>query len=274
MKIKTFLGSLLMAACMVGTPSCKDETFPPITLTLNVDGEVPQSEYDTNTITLSPFKREGSSLYIQGGNGLYQIESEPDTKVADYRFNGRNQLTILPQYDEQGKPITGETSMTISDYAGNRFVLQIKVAYPEMELPIRHTLADVKGGNLTQNQIVEIEQNILSEIPVKEGGRYVFTYTNPERTLGNVAIYPMKEASPLIGTFKQDKATIDREGVMIDIILPGQTFTYWLGYAIPDNRTEMVPAMMLRENVTEKYRGQYPALERAYGIQLIPERTI
>ena len=118
-----------------------------------------------------------------GGNGSYIIEA-PSTDKIDYRYDG-NQLTILPQ-------ALGNASLTISDRAGNYMTLQVNVSYPETTYHVSEVAGIAQGGGLTQDQTLEIQNDIEANSPVQAGGKYVFTYTNESRSEGMVTLYADK----------------------------------------------------------------------------------
>lgn len=275
MKVKNLLGLILLTLCTLNILSCKDsERYAPITVVPAQEGNSPL--LNETTVWIDPFQKEGVSLYIQGGSGSYSIESNPDTDIADYRFNGKNLLTLLPQFDEQsGLMNTGETSMVISDHAGNILTLRIVVSYPQTVYPIKAVGAKIKGNELTQKQLNELRNLIMNASPAKEGGKFVFIYTHRNMTEGKVQIYPNESSkTPLEGIFTQDKNTIDKEGVKIHIELTNQaTYDYVLTYLLPENGTDAASAMSLRQNVTDVYQGEYMALKEAYCVLVIPGET-
>ena len=241
--------------------SCKDdEHYTPISLSYIGEGTSPLS--DNNTMTISPFN-EGEPFHINGGNGIYTINNHTPEKI-DYRYDG-NVLTIIPIS-------LGDATLSITDRVGNNFILNVTVAYPNTILNVNEIYAIVTGGELTQNQAKEIENSIINRSLVEKGGKYIFTYTNQSLTEGLVSVYPSETSSTaLLGIFKQDKRTIDEEGISIHITLTvGSSYDYLLTYHVPDNRTETYPTVYLQQDVTEDYKGLYPNLDRAYRIQTIP----
>ena len=97
---------LTLAITALSFSSCKDDDYPPITLT-SVSSE---ALLENNTLEI-PLFSPGVSFYIMGGNGSYIIEA-PSTDKIDYRYDG-NQLTILPQ-------ALGNASLTIKWRASRR----------------------------------------------------------------------------------------------------------------------------------------------------------
>lgn len=271
MKIRQFISLLLLAVSTMFFNACKDSSLPPITLAYTADGKTLLS--DDHTVYLSPFEKEGINLYILGGNGVYSIESNPNTQIADYRFNGKNMISIHPIFDDNsGKVNIGTTNMIISDRGGNTFVLNIVVEYPEKTYTIKKVGTIINGDNLTLKEKNEIESQIIKSNPVKDGGRYVFTYTNKELTEGTVKIYTTANAiTPSDGIFKQNKSAIDKEGINIRIDLTGGNFYLLnLNYILTNGDNSEQSDLIFKQNVTETYKGEYPTLKEAYGIQLIP----
>ena len=239
---------LTLAITALSFSSCKDDDYPPITLT-SVSSE---ALLENNTLEI-PLFSPGVSFYIMGGNGSYIIEA-PSTDKIDYRYDG-NQLTILPQ-------ALGNASLTISDRAGNYMTLQVNVSYPETTYHVSEVAGIAQGGGLTQDQTLEIQNDIEANSPVQAGGKYVFTYTNESRSEGMVTLYADKDNG-------DQKIHIE--------LTDGKSYDLILSYSFnPDTmtKTEMTPGRILWQDVTDVYRSLYPALEKAYCLQSIPGETL
>lgn len=254
---------LTLALITLSFSSCKDDDYPPITLT-SVSGE---ALLENNTLEI-PLFSQGVSFYIVGGNGSYIIEA-PSTDKIDYRYDG-NQLTVLPK-------ALGTASLTISDRAGNYMTLQVNVSYPETTYQISEVTGIARGGGLTQDQTLALQNEIEANSPVQAGGKYVFTYTNESRSEGMVTLYTDKTGTnERHGIFTQTAS--DNGDLHIHIELTGGTsYDLILSTSFnPDteSRTEMTPGHVLWQDVTNVYRSLYPALEKAYCLQYIPGEAL
>ena len=70
---------LTLAITALSFSSCKDDDYPPITLT----SVASEALLENNTLEI-PLFSPGVSFYIMGGNGSYIIEA-PSTDKIDYR---------------------------------------------------------------------------------------------------------------------------------------------------------------------------------------------
>lgn len=254
---------LTLAITALSFSSCKDDDYPPITLT-SVSSE---ALLENNTLEI-PLFSPGVSFYIMGGNGSYIIEA-PSTDKIDYRYDG-NQLTILPQ-------ALGNASLTISDRAGNYMTLQVNVSYPETTYHVSEVAGIAQGGGLTQDQTLEIQNDIEANSPVQAGGKYVFTYTNESRSEGMVTLYADKAGTnERHGIFTQTASDNGDQKIHIELT-DGKSYDLILSSSFnPDTitKTEMTPGRILWQDVTDVYRSLYPALEKAYCLQSIPGETL
>lgn len=265
---KTLLKSLfytVLLAGIVSLASCKDDDYPPISLALASESSM---NFTDEVLVMSPYSA-GISFRISGGDGMYLINN-PDTAVIDYRYNG-NELTVIPVG-------LGDAELVITDRAWNKYTLQITVAYPETTYEIEDIEGVVYGADLTQSQTLAIRTDIEANAPVQAGGKYVFTYTDKGGTSGIVTIYPSASSgNTLHGIFTQ-KVVNQQTEIHIELT-DGSTHDYILQAASAasasiGSRTEMIPARVLWQDVTETYRSLYPALEKAYCVQHIPSESI
>lgn len=260
---KTLLKCLLYIVLSVNVlsfASCGDDDYVPISLS----EESSLLSIIDNTLHLNPFST-GETYRIQGGDGAYVIEIA-DTTVADFRYDG-NRLTVLPKG-------TGETSLTISDRSWNTYTLQVIVAYPETTYEIGDVEGVVYGGDLTQNQVNAIRTDIEANSPVKAGGKYVFTYTEKSGWAGIVSIYPSASNSQVLHGIFTERVGGGQSQIHIELT-DGTEYDYTLTF-LSDltgqsaSRLSPIPTRILLQDVTEKYRSLYPALEEAYCVQYIP----
>lgn len=259
MKLITFFQIACILFCFTGFTACNDDDgFPPLTL-LYIEGE--HSPIQENSLTINTFDEDGISFRIVGGdNGRYVIHNS-DPNIIDCNYNG-DILTLIPRSN-------GNATVKITDYSGNSYTLQVEVTYPTQVYPIQEIQAEVEGGGLTGNEIQEIKTDIISRIPVKEGGKYIFTFGNKEQTYGSVKIYPSEYSNPLEGNFRYVQAE-GYEYTIIKIELwDGTSYSYTLKPYSSTSQTEE-GLMTLQEDITNIYKGKYPALEKAYSYQIFP----
>lgn len=259
MKIKTLIQIICISSCMAVFSACNDEDgYPPITLSYAENGQSPIHE---NALTVNTFDEDGVPFRIFGGdNGRYVIHNS-NPQIVNCNYNG-DILSIVPL-------TIGNATIKITDYSGNSYTLQVTVAYPTQTYTISEIQADVTGEDLTGKQIETIKADILSRIPVQVEGSYVFTFRNKEQTYGTVEIYPSKYSKPLGGNFKYTQAE-GYEYTLIEINLSDDTSYHYTLKPYSSSQLETGEQMSLQEDVTDTYKGLYPALEKAFSYQIFP----
>lgn len=226
------------------------ESYAPITL-ISTDGKTSVSNNDT--IYIDAFTT-GKEFNIKGGNGKYIINNE-DRDIVSYEYNGEK-LSLKPVKLGSGK-------ISISDSEKNESRFTVTVKNQTRIFHVQDIAIDVIGGNLTQNETKIIEDNILSGAIMKVGGTIKFEYTVEDFEEGNVTIYPEKDANSMNGIFSQNEYFDSENGNKISkftISLAGHD-VFDLELTEKEERNDT--CMVLRENVTDKYKGQYPKLEKA-----------
>lgn len=233
--------------------SCGD-SYSPITLT-TIDGKTVVSNNDT--IKLTKFT-EGEQYNIKGGNGKYIIDIiENDSKnVITYNYNGEV-LTISPVKE-------GSSYLQISDSEDNLSRIIVAVQNKNRCYIVKEIKTNIIGGELTQNQINEINSKMMENSIAKIGGRFEFTYISKDFNNGNVSIWASEDEDYISGIFNQNSSFDD------DLKLPITEFTIML----PSNNNfqEIVLNLyeqsdenkyILSQDVTDIYKGQYSKLEEA-----------
>ena len=96
------------------------------------------------------------------------------------------------------------------------------------------------------------------------GGRFVFTFADKEHSTGDVKIYPEATGNYKVGIFTRMTKYDEDTGESYDCIQirMADSTDGKLTFHITGNDTEYV----FREDVTDQYRGSYPALEEAARI--------
>lgn len=249
MNIKRTLIISTFAATVVLSASCSKDDYHPIYL---VDAET-ETALEGDQLQLSIFS-EGEKYLIRGGKGNYTI-SVADNGIADFRYDG-DTLTFFP--------ISGGTTQSvIADRSGNSCTLNVKVANPQNKFTVNNIRATVIGGSLTQDETKALKNKITEEGPVRTGGRIELTYTDEELASGDIKIYPDAEGSYRPGIFEQSRKYDENTGerrTQIDVTMAGgQKYVFTVAYL-------QLKRYLLYEDVTDQYKGTYPALEKALRI--------
>lgn len=257
---RNLLSLIYVITCTLFITSC-GESYAPITLT-SIDGKTSVSNNDT--IYIDAFSN-GKTFNIKGGDGRYIINNE-DESIVSYEYNGEK-LSLIPVKLGYGK-------ISISDYEKNESRFTVTVKNPTRIFYVQDIAINVIGGELTQNETNIIERDILNNAIMKVGGIIEFEYTVEDLNKGKVTIYPEKGSTSIDGMFNQDKDSFDPEN--------GNTiskFTISLFEAhdklyleLTEKEENNDTCMVLRDNVTDKYKSQYPKLEKA-TIEYILEDT-
>lgn len=259
MNIKYVIAGVMTLCVLAMLPACKDDhPYHPIQLVYAGQETSPLTA--DNNLSISIFS-EGEEFRIAGGNGQYLIDNQ-DPAIADFRYDG-NLLTLLPHK-------LGKTDLTVSDHTGNSLTVHVTVGYPTVTYLIEKMSGIAYGGELTQNMTKEIQEDILRNALVKEGGKYVFTFTQQDLMHGLVTVYPTDAENPLNGIFEQDKTQVDEQGVKIRLTLTdGQAIQFMLKQMnpAPAAADTLTGGYFIQQDLTEKYKGQYPELEQACLIQ-------
>lgn|GEM_PF-883154 len=253
---------LLFAISICGIiSSCSDDdnnSYAPITL--SYPEESIEFDNESRYITLSPFS-EGILLHIKGGDENYTV-TNADNKVVTAAQTG-NKISITPLS-------IGSSAITIKDNAGNSYVLSVNIEFYKHTYDIVTNEVLVEGGDLTMNEKKAIEEELLKLIPVKPKGKYVFIRSNKDNNIGDIEVYPNTGGKTLKGTYKYS----GNETRTFTINIGDNTHIYeYLMYNGSLLRNEVLVPMMFREDLTEKFKEKYPAVEKAYAIQgMIQER--
>ena len=123
---------------------------------------------------------------------------------------------------------------------------------------------DIIGGELTQNQINEISNNMLANSIVKSGGKFEFTYISKEFNNGNVSIWPTESDDCISGIFNQSNSFDDDLKIPtteFKIMLPSNNSFQEIELNLYEQSEEN--KYILSQDVTDIYKGQYSNLEKA-----------
>lgn len=233
--------------------SCGD-SYSPITLT-SIDGKTTVSNNDT--IKLTKFT-EGEQYNIKGGNGKYIIDiiDNENKNIITYNYNGET-LTISPVKE-------GDSYLQISDSEDNSSRIVVSVQNKNRSYIVKEIKTNIIGGELTQNQINEINSKIMDNSIVKVSGRFEFTYISKDFNNGNVSIWPTENEDCISGIFNQNSSFDDDLKIPItifNIMLPSNNNFQEIALNLYEQSDEN--NYILSQNVTDIYKGQYSKLEEA-----------
>ena len=256
MKLKHLLAFVAFITCMLGTfTACSDSDYAPISL-VNVNDQGDRIE--KNTLVINAFN-QGTSFYIQGGDGHYTIKNN-SADIVDYRYNGK-ELTFIPVG-------LGTGTIVIADFAGNSMVLTIEVTNRESTYFVQELNSEVSGDRLFVGDKDELEKKIIKDSFVKVGGRYTFTFTDPTQSLGSVAIYPTDSGKPISGVFCMEEKYTERGVKYEEFSITFADKTEHILMLIKNSKNDQTE-YVFQEDVTETYKANYPELEKAWLIQKV-----
>ena len=253
--IFTFL--VLATSLMLGLPSCSDDTVPPVSF-ITTDGSTAINSGDTLSLD---FFDKGLSFEILGGRGNYEIENN-HKDIVSFEYDGKA-LTITPQG-------LGIATIGIEDVVGNTFTVYIKVSYYEEVYSVKTLDSEVDGADAMQiGQVKELKNRVKDESIVQPGGRYIFTFTNEERTLGSVNIYPTEKGNPMMAVFRKEEKFSESDGKKYQlyvITLPSGDQHKMMLKEYPSAVDEIV-LRKFEEDLTTTYKPEYAELEKVVLIQ-------
>ena len=149
-----------------------------------VDESSGLSTYDNGVMTLYYPSSGVSEFLISGGSGNFIVETD-NFYLTSFSIDG-NHLILDPLK-------CGEANFTITDAEGSAS-LNFKVNCTYWKETFVNVATEIemmpKSGDSFDSEETETIRNLaLSKVPVKEGGRYEFTYHDAGRTKGEVKIY-------------------------------------------------------------------------------------
>lgn len=246
--------------------SCSDDDDAPITLSyhLSTDGSFNSLE---GSLYHSFFGGD-VLLDIHGGDGTYTIQNLNNNIVTAVLYND-NVIQLEPKS-------TGGANILIQDSSQKSYLLKIYIGYEKQTYKVVKHEVYIKGESLTEEDKVKLEADILKRIPIDERGLYIFEYTNKERTEGLVNLYSSGPDVPKV-PFKIEKKGGTRPeyrySERMTINVDEEEYVYDFGdyNQIPTSRASMPINYysMFVEDVTNMFKEKYPAMEKAYAIQVI-----
>ncbi len=253
MKLKSFFLLIFIAGITsFSLSSCNDTDYIPVFL---VNANNTANKIENNSLILDAFN-EGEEFHIKGGDGHYSIQNLSND-IIDFRYDGKV-LTLIPVG-------IGIGSLQIEDGANNRITLSIQVKFYETTYQVTRVKAEVMSNELPNSSKRKLEDLIAKDSFVKENGKYVFTFTDAERTAGNATIYPEKISKPLSGLFFMEKKS-NEQGQAYDeytIILTDKTVHTM---RLTPNDESSNGQTVFKEDVTDAYLSSPQETDKAWLI--------
>ena len=122
-------------------------------------------------------------------------------------------------------------------------------------------VASITGNNIPADKKKELEDKVLASFPQSfTGSRYKFVYTDEPETTGKAILYSGDKKTE--GSF--EKSEIKKGSTSFPVYtvsLEGKDFNYIL---VPHDK-----AIAFAEEVTKKYKNDYPEIEAVYVLNLL-----
>lgn len=252
--VKMYAVLMLLVSALIVSSCSDDDDYAPITL-FYVDGSYTYTfDNERHDLYLTPYSDE-KSLFIHGGDGIYAIEVR-NKDIIKANYDGKV-LTIEPV-------ATGFAEIFVRDNSKNTYPLYISVQYPTSSYRGIENNVVIKGDGITLKEKEELEAEIRKEFLIEAGGQCMFVFKTPDRTQGEIQVNQSATSKTKKGTFKVEKMqNEDISYYQIVINISEKEFVYIYGYKDYDTRAIYYPPLSLFENVTDRYKEKYPALEEA-----------
>ncbi|WP_106829723.1 DUF4377 domain-containing protein [Parabacteroides pacaensis] len=123
--------------------------------------------------------------------------------------------------------------------------------------------ASITGDTIPADKKKELEDKVLASFPQSFiGSRYKFVYTDEAETKGKAILYSGEKKTE--GSFEKSELKKDNTSCPVyTISLEEQVLKYIL---VPHDKS-----IAFAEEVTEKYKNDYPEIETVYALNLIQE---
>lgn len=244
--------------------SCSDNDDDPITLSYHLYKDTP---FNSDGWLFQSYFGGDVLLDIHGGDGAYSV------------INLNNDIVTAILYDDNVIKLDpraiGQANLLIQDSSQKSYLLKVHVEYETQRFKVMAHEVYIKGESLTEEDKKELEKDMRKRIPVDEKGLYIFEYTNKNKTEGTVQLYSSGPNVPEVA-FKIAKKGGSKPEYnyweTITIQLDEEKYVYDLAayYSfVPTREVGPTPPFMFVEDVTTKFKAKYPAMEKAYIIQVI-----
>ncbi|NDV82509.1 hypothetical protein [Bacteroides sp. 51] len=245
--------------------SCSDDDDAPITLSYHLSRDTPfNNEYG---LLFHSFFGGDVLLDIHGGDGAYTIQNLNNNIVTAVLYNG-NVIELDPK-------MIGTANILIQDSSQKGYLLKVHIEYETQTYRVLAHEVYIKGESLTVEDKKKLEEDMLKRIPITEGGMYIFEYTDKNKTEGTVDLYSSAPDVPKV-PFKIEKKPGNKpeyrylETVTINAGEEEYMYDFGVYNGMPHTR-DTGPARpgMFVEDVTDLFKEKYPAMEKAYTIQVL-----
>lgn len=267
MKMKKMCVAFALLVLTGLVSSCSDDDKDaPISLSYHLLKDIP---FDNHMGSLYHTFFGGDVLLdIHGGDGTYTIRNLNNNIVTATLYNG-NVIQLEPK-------LTGDANILIQDSSQKAYLLKLHIGYEKQTYRVVAHEVYIEGESLTEEDKAKLKGDMLKRIPIDEKCLYIFEYTDKNKTEGTVSLYSSGPDVPVV-PFKIEKKAGNRpeyrytEIVTINTGEQEYVFDFGdYGTFYPTRATRPVNYYsMFVEDVTGLFKEKYPAMEKAYTIQVI-----
>lgn len=261
MKLKNLYVAFLFISVIGFLSSCSDDKDAPIRLKYHA-GSPEAGDYIDHGLRL--FILSGERLIdIHGGDGSFTIENRNENVVKT--ILDKRTITFIPQSE-------GNAQVVIKDNSGKTYPLSVWVGYHSVTFSVAQLDIHIKGYLLTVGDKNKLEEEIRAYIPAEEKDQYVFTFTDQGNTEGRVE-FCTSAPEYVKGTFRFDMKMGHNPGyhyvrtIMMKIGEKEYVYDFGVYSNTLGTRMDYTPPYMFVDDVTEKFKEKYPALEKAWVVQ-------
>lgn len=252
MRMKLLFTGFLLAVIPIFFVSCLDSDMTDKVSIVNVSiasetEEVVRPSGLGGQLTLQEFlkvKFEGDAVWSRLHLG----------EIAGFRFEDGNEYMLEIKRTElavppaDGSSVVYELSKILSKTKKNPDIYKVERFY------ISKISVVIKGDGLTEEEKTAIESKALADFPVPCIRSYKFIHTDENLPMGNVIIYTNEKKET--GSFK--RTTREEEGTKYTVSINGEQHDYWFVRHTEPTYEYFVFA----EDITQKYKDEYPNLEQ------------
>ncbi len=258
MNAKTVLSQactlVFITIALLSTTSCNDKE----------DNSLKVLDAEHNSVTLYYPNDNLACITIDGGVRPYSVSCQSEIlKVNMDKWPNAFNYEVLG---------TGEAKVKVSDASGQSVWLDVVIRYREQDFKIAKQDVLIKGDQMTVAAQKELGEKVLASIPVKPGGGYKFIYTESES--GTVHIFTekfgdkYKEGSFEMSYYKDEENESIRFPIYTIRLDKEEHPLFIYKYNAGLRSSERIP-LALYEDLTEKYKTEYPEMESVYSMQVI-----
>lgn len=258
---KIFFG-ILLSLLILWCESCGKENH-------DNHGKIVLKGIDNNSLTLIYPAKDTHLATIIEGDGSYKIECDNE-QILIAKVILDNSLNVYCL--ELEALSVGEAIVTIKDKSNSIYYLKVIIKNLEYDYKVVECDAIVRGDKLSLNEQNTIRELALESIPVKVEGLYKFVFTDTDQTLGDVYLYTDQfMATRISGTFVREIKNKDDILATYQITIPeNQFYNFDVIPYVNGTRSPIIEnRFQFREDLTAKFKAEYPNIEEVYTIQAI-----